>query len=97
MDKTIYYNQLYDQYQPLLTKKQQQYFEDYYFSNLSLSEMAENYQVSRNAIYGQLKLIEKKLDEFEEKLQLAKRKGMILDLLKEKIDEKTKEKLIDLL
>lgn len=97
MDKTIYYNQLYDQYQSLLTKKQQQYFEDYYFSNLSLSEMAENYQVSRNAIYGQLKLIEKKLEEFEQKLQLIKQKEAILKLLEGKIDEKTKEKLIDLL
>ena len=32
---------LYDYYGELLTDKQKQYFKDYYFENLSLSEMSE--------------------------------------------------------
>ena len=97
MDKTLYLNNLYNCYQELLTDKQQHYFEDYYFNNLSLSEMAENDQVSRNAVYGQLKLIEKKLEELEEKLQLYKRREQILKLLDGHITEELKSKLIDLL
>ena len=51
MNKTIYYNYLYDYYGSLLTDRQRSYYEDYYFSNLSLSEIAENNNVSRNAVH----------------------------------------------
>ena len=50
MEEFVYYNNLYDYYKELLTLKQKEYFEDYYQNNLTLSEMADNYQVSRNAI-----------------------------------------------
>ena len=74
MEDYIYYGELYDLYQQLLTDKQRAYFEDYYFQNLSLGEMAENYQVSRNAIFRQLHIVTKKLEEYEEKLQLLQKK-----------------------
>ena len=51
----LYIISLYDTYNSLLTDKQKLYFEDYYFNNLSLSEMSENYEVSRNAIHKQIK------------------------------------------
>ena len=51
MEEVLYFNELYDLYSGLLTDKQREYFEDYYFNNLSFSEMAENYDVSRNAIF----------------------------------------------
>lgn len=97
MDKAIYLNELYDYYQVLLTKKQQQYFEDYYFANLSLSEMAENYNVSRNAIYGQLKLVEKKLEEYERKLQLVSKKKQVKKLLNNHIEPSIEQKIMDLI
>lgn len=68
MDDMFYYNELYDIYANLLTDKQKAYYEDYYFNNLSLGEMAINYNVSRNAIFKQLKITVSKLLEFEEKL-----------------------------
>ena len=40
MHDVIYFNELYDIYGKLLTEKQREYFEDYYFNNLSFSEMA---------------------------------------------------------
>ena len=49
---------VYDYYGELLTEKQQLYFEDYYFNNLSLQEIAINYNVSRNAVYNSLKEID---------------------------------------
>ena len=68
MEDLVYYNNLYDLYKNLLTDKQQEYFEDYYFNNLSLSEIADNYNISRNAVSKQLSVIKEKLDDYEQKL-----------------------------
>ncbi len=92
MEKIFYLNELYDLYKELLTSKQQEYFEDYYFDNLSLSEMAERYQISRNGVYSQLKLIEKKLVHYEERLKLKEKREQILGL----VDKKTQEKIMNI-
>lgn len=94
MDELVYYNDLYDLYKNLLTEKQQEYFEEYYFNNLSLSEMAENYNVSRNAISKQLNVIKEKLDDYEKKLELYKKNKKISEL---DMDEKLKNKIMDIL
>lgn len=94
MDNQIYYINLYDYYKELLTEKQKQYFEEYYFDNLSLSEISENEQISRNAVHKQIKDVEKKLEYYEEKLhlfsnykQLQKIIQPLESTLKEKIEE----------
>ena len=46
---------LYDYYGELLSEDNRKYFEDYYFDNLSLGEIAENNSISRNAIHKQIK------------------------------------------
>ncbi|MEG0995015.1 MAG: DNA-binding protein [Bacilli bacterium] len=78
MNKTVILSVLYDFYKELLTKTQQKYFEDYYFSNLTLREMADIYQVSRAAISKQLQQVTKKLEEYEAKLQLKDKRDKIL-------------------
>lgn len=83
MEEFIYYNNLYDYYKELLTDKQKKYFEDYYQNNLTLSEIADNYQVSRNAIHKQLKDTIKLLDEYESKLSLYNKMNKIVDLVKD--------------
>ena len=83
MEDIVYYNELYDLYGKLLTDTQRKYFEDYYFHNLSFSEMAETYQVSRNAVFKQIHIVIDKLDEFEKKLQLKKKKEKILKALED--------------
>ena len=80
MEDYIYYGELYDLYQQLLTDKQRAYFEDYYFQNLSLGEMAENYNVSRNAIFKQLHIVTDKLKEYEEKLQLLEKRKQLEEI-----------------
>ena len=82
MEKFVYLNELYDLYGELLTIKQKKYFEDYYFNNLSYGEMSLRYNVSRNAIYHQLQLIEKKVNDYEEKLNLYRKKQKINDIIK---------------
>ena len=96
MEKYVYLNELYDLYGKLLTDKQQKYFEDYYFNNLSYGEISREYNVSRNAIYHQLRLIEEKLDFYEEKLKLYSKKKKINDIIDLINDRKAKRIIKDL-
>ena len=73
LEKKEYLSSLYDIYKSLLTEKQRTYFEDYYFLDLSLSEIADNQNVSRNAVFDSLKNISSLLNEYENKLQIYKR------------------------
>ena len=88
IEKLLYLNNLYDLYGNLLTEKQQQYFKEYYFNNLSFGEISEKYQISRNAAFKQLKIIEEKLLDYEEKLKLYYKKEKINGIIK-KIEDKT--------
>ena len=83
MNKKLYLINLYDYYGSLLTEKQRQYFENYYFDDLSLGEIAENDQVSRNAVHGQIKIVEEKLLYYEKQLHLYENRNKILELLKQ--------------
>lgn len=96
MDKTIYLTNLYDYYGELLTKKQQSYFEDYYFNNLSLSEIAENENVSRNAAYSQIKNAEEKINYYEDILNLYNKSKEIKKIIKN-LDKDTKQKIEELI
>lgn len=96
MEDIIYYNELYDLYGELLTEKQKEYFENYYFNNLSLSEMAENYDVSRNAIHKQLKIVIEKLEDFENKLHLKCKLAELDDVIKIVDNEELKKKIEDI-
>lgn len=93
MKKEIYLGILYDYYGDLLTDKQKEYFENYYFENLSLGEISENMKVSRNAIHKQLKVIEEKLLFFEEKLNIYKKEKQLKDILENTSDNKLKEEI----
>lgn len=70
LEKTTRMNYLYDFYQSLLTPKQQSYMSLYYLDDYSLGEIAEEYGVSRQAVYDNIKRTEAMLEEYEEKLLL---------------------------
>jgi len=65
MDKNIEFSMLYDIYGKLLTKKQQEIFEEYYLYNLSLREIAENKNISYQAVRDSIKSSETTLINFE--------------------------------
>ena len=73
LDKTTEINLLYDFYSLLLTEKQRSLLELYYHENWSLSEIAENQGVSRQAINEAIKRSQVTLYKFEEKLNLMKK------------------------
>ena len=97
MEDVVYYNELYDLYGELLTDKQRKYFEDYYFDNLSFSEMAEDYDVSRNAAFKQVHIVMDKLDELEKKLHLLYKKKKIISIIDSTNDENMRKKLEELI
>lgn len=77
---------LYDYYGELLSDIQREYFEQYYFDNLSLSEISENDGKSRNAIHKCIKSSSLKLYEYEDKLKLYEKRRK-LDKVIDKIDD----------
>lgn len=93
MDKLVYLNDLFDIYSDLLTEKQRMYFKDYYFDNLSFGEIASKYNISRNAIFKQLKIIEDKLTFYEGKLKILSKKNKINDIIELIDDERIKDML----
>ncbi|WP_209122414.1 putative DNA-binding protein [Alkalihalobacillus sp. BA299] len=73
LDKTLRMNYLFDFYQSLLTSKQRQYMELYYLDDFSLGEIAEEFEISRQAVYDNIKRTEAMLEEYEAKLSLLEK------------------------
>lgn len=57
-------------YGPLLTKKQQEMVYDHIYEDISLGEIASNYQISRAAVYDTIKRCTKIMEDYEQKLHL---------------------------
>ena len=73
MEKNVKISILWQLYGKLLSEKQLEFIDDYYNNDLSLSEIAENHGITRQAVRDMLKKGEKKLFEYEEKLLFMKR------------------------
>ena len=73
MEKNVEISMLCELYGKLLTEKQYEFIDDYYNNDLSLSEIAENNDITRQAVRDIIKKGEKKLFEYEEKLMFMKR------------------------
>lgn len=70
LEKTTRINYLFDFYQALLTPKQRNYMEMYYLEDYSLGEISELSEVSRQAVYDNIKRTEQILESYEKKLHL---------------------------
>jgi len=73
VDKIIEINLLYDFYAQLLTEKQQEVIRLYHSENFSLSEIGDEFSISRQGVYDTLKNAEKALFEYEAKLGLVEK------------------------
>ena len=92
-EKYIYYNNLFDIYSELLTDKEKETFSLYYQEDLSLSEIADNNNISKSAVGKMVKTILEKLDNYEKILKIYNTKKQLLILLQEEEIEKLKNKL----
>ena len=62
-----------DFYGPLLTMRQQEVLNLYYEQDWSLSEIASQYIITRQAVYDLVKRSERLLQDYEQRLHLVKR------------------------
>lgn len=69
-EKNFLYSILYDYYGDLLKDNQANIIDLYYNQDLSLSEIAEDMNISRQGVHDALKKAEKSLTEYEEKMKL---------------------------
>ncbi len=73
MDKIYEQALLYDFYGELLTAHQRKIYEDAVFNDLSLSEIAEQYGISRQGVHDLVKRCDAALQEYERKLHMVER------------------------
>lgn len=73
MEKTVRMNMLFDFYGPLLTERQRDVYELYFGDDLSLSEIASELEISRQAVYDMLKRCSATLEDYESKLGLLQK------------------------
>lgn len=96
MEKRDYFIILYDFYGSLFNQNQKTYFEEYYFNNLSLGEISQNYHISRNAVHKNLKQIVEKLNHYEENLKLYAKHQQLNKIISQINDNNIKNKLKEL-
>jgi len=64
-------------YRDLLTRKQKNFLELYYFNNYSIEEIAQLKKITRQGVYDLLKRTERRLQNYEDKLGLLKIKSKL--------------------
>jgi len=93
MSKDLNYAMLLDFYGELLTEKQRDIMQLYYYEDLSLSEIAENENITRQGVHDAIKHAEQYLDEFESKTGFVEKIKTLRDITEkikqgaQKIDE----------
>ncbi|WP_068774597.1 YlxM family DNA-binding protein [Paenibacillus sp. FJAT-26967] len=95
LEKTNRINLLFDFYEPMLTDKQQTVLKLYFHDDYSLGEIAEQFKISRQAVYEHVKRAEVTLEDYESKLALLSKHERRLKLLGE-AEEKLKDSPEDL-
>lgn len=88
-------NQLFDIYENLFTEHQINVFQSYYQDDLSLKEIAEDFNISRNAVHDLLKRVEVMLEDYEARLHLLDKINEIENLLENQ--DEIKEKIMKVL
>ena len=77
MEEKVRISILLEIYGNLLTEKQNEFMNYYYNKDLSLSEIADNENITRQAVRTILVKSKKKLEEYEEKLEFARKQENI--------------------
>ena len=76
-----------DYYGSLLTDHQRQLIDGYYNMDMSLSELADEYNISPQGVRDALKRAEKQLEGYEEKLGLVKKSQSVVELLQDAVND----------
>ena len=100
MEKLVQVARLFDTYGSLLNEKQRDVINCYYNEDLSLNEIAQNNNKSKQAISDMIQRSVDKLFEFENELSLIKKKNQLredLSLLRELIESSNQSEAMDMI
>lgn len=89
--------ELYLLYGNLLTNNERSYFEYYYYEDYSLTEIAENHNVSKANVSKVINIVNDKLLEYEEKLKINEKNKKIKEIINKAKDKNLLEKIDELL
>ena len=96
LNKTIEVNNLIDMYGKFLTEKQFNIMVDYFKNDYSLSEIADNLNITKQAVKYAIGLATERLKEFDKKLNLLSIKSDLSEFLL-KLDGQLKVELQDII
>ena len=97
MQKDLNFTELYGEYKLLLTDNQTEIFELYYLCDLSLSEISQMKNISRQGVSDSLSKTRELLIAYEGKLQLLSKKRKMLEVANALNSSNVKEELIKLI
>ena len=97
MSERDYLMDLYDIYKDLLTDKQREYFQNYYFEDLTLQEASDELNVSKQIISKTILQVTNKLKKYESILHLNKIYNVLTVIRETTTDENIKKELDKLL
>ena len=97
MKEREYIQNLYETYDKLLTDRERDYFENYYYEDYNMQEIADNYEVSKAYVGKFLKAIEDKLVKYEEALNVCEKTIKLKAITKYMDDIETKMKLEEII
>ena len=94
LEDSIKVCRLIDSYGALLTSKQLEMMTSYYFDNLSLAEIGDNYGVSRQSVKCTIDQAISALVEYESKLKVIDKTDRIVDLLSTMVTKCTDDNIV---
>lgn len=93
MENDFYYIELFEIYKGLLTETQRETFYSHYFLDLSLAEIAEQQNTSRQSVYDAVKKVKTKLNEYESELKIKATETQVLAVAEQIEDQTLKARL----
>ncbi len=96
MDNLLNKSLLFDFYGELLNGYQKEIYEDYTFNDLSLAELGEQHNITRQAVFNIIKRCDKKLSDYEEKLHLVEKFLEIREMAREILDISDNDRIKEL-
>lgn len=93
MENDFYFIELFEIYKGLLTETQRETFYSHFFLDLSLAEIAEGQNTSRQSVFDAIKKVKAKLTEYEKELKIKATESEILRIADGVKDEKIKSEL----
>ena len=93
LEENLRITSLIDTYGKLLTNKQFEIVSSYYFDNLTLSEIGDNYNISRQAVNDCINQSVKALETYEDKLHLISKNDAIITKLQKMANDSNNAEL----